>query len=165
MERKVKAGMSAMLIVGIILSAFGVGFLTAGIVVFVGSRDEVGKILLMVFGIVGLLALFAGLICLVKEIRKRSRQKKILENGNYVMAEFFDTQLDYHINVNGRCPYFARFRYQDAQGNVHIFKSRNMFIDPETLMKDNMVKVYVDGENYKYYYVDIDEIMPKVYEH
>lgn len=165
MEKKVKNGLSAMMIVGTVFTVLGAVFLAAGITLFAGGSGAGAEVFLMVFGIIGVLALIPGLVCLIKEMTKRSRQKKILENGNYVMAEFFDTQLNYHINVNGRHPYIARFRYQDAQGNVHIFKSRNLFINPETMIKDNMVKVYVDGDNYKYYYVDIDEIMPQIYEH
>ena len=55
--------------------------------------------------------------------------------------------------------------YKDGYGNVHIFKSRNLMFDPGEFLKDNMVRVYIEGENYKHYYVDIDEILPKVFEH
>ena len=165
MERKAKRGLSAMMIVGTVFTVLGAIFLIVGIYLFANTSGDEAKIFLLVFGIMGIIFLIPGIICLVYEITKRNRQKKLLENGNYVTAEFFDVEMNYSINVNSRHPYIARFRYQDAQGNVHIFKSRNLFINPETMMKDNMVKVYVDGENYKYYYVDIDEIMPKVYEH
>ena len=59
----------------------------------------------------------------------------------------------------------SQARYQDMYGNVHIFKSRDLYFDPTDLFKDQMVKVYVDGDNYKRYYVDIDEVLPNVIEY
>ena len=37
------------------------------------------------------------------------------------------------------------------------------FRDPELLGKK--VKVYVENDNFKHYYVDVDEILPKYVEH
>ncbi len=78
--------------------------------------------------------------------------------------DFFDVQRNYNVHIRGRSPYFVRCRYQDVRGNVHIFRSRSAFIEPQ-LLQDTKIKVYVDGENYKNYYVDIDEVIPTVYEH
>ena len=50
-------------------------------------------------------------------------------------------------------------------GTVHIFKSRYLYYNPESLLKNNAVRVYVDNNNYKKYYVDIDEVLPKVENH
>lgn len=56
-------------------------------------------------------------------------------------------------------------RYQDMEGNVHIFTSRCLYFNPEPLLQSPMVKVDVEGDNYKHYYVDIAEILPKVIRH
>ncbi|MBR5799162.1 MAG: phage holin family protein [Lachnospiraceae bacterium] len=164
-ERKMKTGFSARMIVGIVFSMMGAIFFGAGVFLLFMAPADIKLLFFLIFGGLGLVFLVIGVICLYLEGKKRSAQRKLFENGNYIEADFFDIDWDTTINVNGRHPYFARFRYQDPYGDVHIFKSRNMFINPDTLMTDRKVKVYVNGTDYKYYYVDIDEILPNVYEH
>lgn len=166
-KRKAKMGMGPMFIVGIIFTILGIGFLPMGIVLYFGLKEEtsVGFIFLCVFGGVGLLFLILGILFLVLEVRKRARCNELLNAGNYVMAEIMEISINYNVRVNDRYPYIVRCQYQDPNGNVHIFKSRNLYFNPETILKDRMVRVYVNGENYKYYYMDIDEVLPKVFEH
>lgn len=47
-------------------------------------------------------------------------------------------------------------------GNIHIFRSRNLSFDPTPPLTDQMVRVYVEGENFKHYYMDIDSVLPEV---
>lgn len=49
-----------------------------------------------------------------------------------------------------KCPYIYK--------PMLVFQSR-------TALQSPAVKVYVEGDNYKHYYVDIDEILPKVIRH
>lgn len=120
---------------------------------------------LAVFGGIGLLFLVIGLICLMMLVRQINRSNRLLREGNCIMAEVSEIRRNYNITLNGRYPYRVIGRYRDMYGNIHIFKSRNLFFNPDALLKDNMVKVYVDGDSFKYYYMDIDEILPKVVEH
>ncbi len=164
-NKKIKNGMNARLLVGIIFALIGAAFFAAGLILLFTVTNETKMLFFLIFGGIGLVFLILGIFFLCLEGKKRNAQQKLLENGYYVEADFFDIDWDTTVNVNGRHPYFARFRYQDEYGNVHIFKSRNMFINPDTLMADRKVKVYVNGTDYKYYYVDIDEILPNIYEH
>ena len=166
MERKSKTGLSALLIVGSIFTILGAVFLATGVIIYYALKEEEGAILfLLIFGGIGLLFFALGVIFLIVELKKKLRNDKLLRAGNYVMAEVLEVTLNYNVAVNRRHPYIVRCRYQDMYGNVHIFKSRDLFFDPTDLFKDQMVKVYVDGENYKHYYVDIDEVLPNVIEH
>ena len=166
MERKSKTGLSALLIVGSIFTILGAVFLATGVIIYYALKEEEGAILfLLIFGGIGLLFFALGVIFLIVELKKKLRNDKLLGAGNYVMAEVLEVTLNYNVAVNRRHPYIVRCRYQDMYGNVHIFKSRDLFFDPTDLFKDQMVKVYVDGENYKHYYVDIDEVLPNVIEH
>lgn len=166
MERKSKTGISALFIIGSVFAFLGAVFLSTGLIIYSALKEEEGVVLfLLIFGGVGLLFFVLGLIFLIMEFGKKFRNDKLLKSGNYVMAEIFEVELNYNVTVNMRHPYAVRCRYQDSYGNVHIFKSRNLLFDPTDLFKDQMVKVYVDGENYKNYYVDIDEILPNVIEH
>ena len=166
MERKSKIGPSALLIVGSVFTIVGASFLAIGLIIYYALKEEEGAILfLLIFGGIGLLFFALGVIFLIVELKKKLRNDKLLGAGNYVMAEVLEVTLNYNVAVNRRHPYIVRCRYQDMYGNVHIFKSRDLFFDPTDLFKDQMVKVYVDGENYKHYYVDIDEVLPNVIEH
>lgn len=166
MERKSKTGLSALLIVGSIFTILGAVFLATGVIIYYALKEEEGAILfLLIFGGIGLLFFVLGVIFLIVELKKKLRNDKLLGAGNYVMAEVLEVTLNYNVAVNRRHPYIVRCRYQDMYGNVHIFKSRDLFFNPTDLLKDRMVKVYVDGENYKHYYVDIDGVLPNVIEH
>ena len=165
MEKKIKSGFGARMLLGIIFGLMGAIFFLVGVTLVFVVPNEIKLLFFVIFGGIGLAFLIPGIIFLVLESKKKSAQKKLLENGYYIEADFFDIDWDTTVNVNGRSPYFVRFRYEDAQGNVHLFKSRNMFINPDTLLTDRKVKVYVNGTDYKYYYVDIDEILPNIYEH
>ena len=50
-------------------------------------------------------------------------------------------------------------------GCIHTFHSRNIFFYPAGMMKNNMVKIYTRPDNFKKYYMDIDEILPEVQMH
>ena len=79
--------------------------------------------------------------------------------------EVVDIAANINVNVNGRYPYYIIVQYVDPHGVRHIFKSPSLriFRDPELLGKK--VKVYVENDNFKHYYVDVDEILPKYVEH
>ncbi|MBD5475781.1 MAG: hypothetical protein HDR17_07345 [Lachnospiraceae bacterium] len=58
-------------------------------------------------------------------------------------------------------PYIVECRYHDAKGEEHTFYSRNLYFDPKPFLKQKMVKVYIQDEDFKPYYVDIDEVLEK----
>ena len=165
MERKAKTGPSALLIVGSVFTIVGAAFLAIGVITYFALKEDGIILFTLIFGGIGLLFFVLGLIFLIVVNRKMARNNKLLKEGNYVMAEIVEVSLNYNVTVNRRHPYIVRCRYQDMYGNVNIFKSRDLFFDPTDLLKDQMVKVYVDGENYKHYYVDIDEVLPNVIEY
>lgn len=111
----------------------------------------------------GAVLLIVGLLCL--EIRTRVRNNRLINSGQYIMAEISELTMNYTVSVNRSHPYIVICRYQDMYGNIHLFRSRNLFFDPVPLLKDQMVRVYVEGEDYKHYYMDIDEVLPKVIRH
>ena len=106
-----------------------------------------------------------GLVFLVIKIRRKQRCNRLLQSGSYIMAEIAETKINYNVRINGKSPYVVECQYWDMAGNVHIFKSRCLYFNPESLFKDRMVRVYVEGDNYKNYYVDIDEVLPRVIRH
>lgn len=165
MERKAKIGADALLIAGIVFSCVGALFLVIGIALSFSMNGKDAAVFLLAFGGIGLIFLVVGLIFLIVKIKKKLLCNRLLQSGNYIMAEISEVNVNYNVTINGRSPYVVECRYQDMAGNVHIFASRCLYFNPEPLLQSQMVKVYVEGDNYKHYYVDIDEILPKVIRH
>ena len=165
MERKAKTGISALLIAGIIFTCMGAIYLAVGICFHFFAVNEISLIFLYAFGGLGMLFFILGVIFLTLEIRKRLRFNRLLQSGNYITAEISEINLNYSVRINGRHPYVVVCRYQDMMGTIHLFKSRNLSFDPGTLFQGQTVKIYVDGEDFKHYYMDIDEVLPKIIQH
>lgn len=164
-ERKAKQGLSVCLIVGIVFTVMGAAYLGVGIFAFIREKGESDVLFQILFGGLGFVFLIAGLIFLFLEIRKRQRNNRLLRSGNYILAEISEIVWCTNIRVNSRHPYVAMCRYQDMEGNVHLFRSRYLYFDPEPLLKDRTVRVYVENGNFRHYYVDIDEVLPNVIRH
>ncbi len=160
-KRKAKRGMTALLMVSIIFSIIGIVYILVGS--FVGAQHISGDaaIFRIVFCGLGAILLVVGIICLCLEFSKRSRCNRLINSGQYIMAEISEITKNYAVRVNNRHPYVVICRYQDMYGNIHTFRSRNLNFDPASLLKDHMVRVYVEGENFRHYYVDIDEVLPE----
>jgi len=113
----------------------------------------------------GLLFFSLGLVFLITLGNQKKNARRLLENGNYVVAEIFDISQNYNVSVNNKHPFVVSCKYEAVDGTVHIFKSRYLYFNPEPLLKNNVVRVYVDNDNFKKYYVDIDEVLPTIVEH
>jgi len=98
-------------------------------------------------------------------LQKKKESQQLLDNGRYIHAEICEIVPNYTVRVNGKHPYVIHCKYEAMDGTIHIFKSRNLFFNPESLLKGTSVKVYMDGKNYKKYYVDIEEVLPKIEYH
>ena len=164
MDRKLKFDWNAFWIIGIIFTILGAIFTALGIVLYL-FVPEVGVIMLLCFGLCGMPFLLIGIIFLAQQAGKRRTAKKLLAEGNYVLAEIMEVSRNFNVNVNGRYPYVVRCKYEDSYGIVHIFRSRNLFFSPESLFRDSFVRVYVRKDNYRQYYVDIDGVLPQVENH
>ena len=164
MEKKARIGRSALLIIGIIYAALGGTFVILGTALAALLRDD-GLMIGLIFGGIGGIFLVLGIIFLVVEICKKKRSDALLASGHYVLGEVVDIAANINVNVNGRYPYYIIVQYVDPHGVRHIFKSPSLciFRDPELIGKK--VKVYVENDNFKHYYVDVDEILPKYVEH
>ena len=66
----------------------------------------------LIFGGTGLFFFLIGVIFLILHYNNKSSLKKIVDNGYYIMAEISNIDMNYNVNVNGRCPYVIYARYQ-----------------------------------------------------
>ena len=171
MERKVKMGLSAMMIVAITFIIVGGSFLPIGIFAGINlmSVDENFILFVVIFGGMGCLFLTLGIVFLGLEIKKRNLSNRLLAEGYYIYAEVLEVNQNFNVQYgNHGHPYVIKCGYTDETGTLHIFKSRNIIRYPGNDLIGQQVRVYLDRNdynNYKNYYLDIDEILPKVVEH
>lgn len=164
-QRKAKDGWSARLIAAIVFISIGILYIIIERVVGEESINGNAMVFRAAFGGLGVVLLAAGVLCLILEVRTRRRNNRLLNSGQYVLAEISEITMNYSIRINSRHPYIVKCRYQDMNGVVHVFKSRNLNFDPAPILRDQMVRVYVDGDDFRHYYMDIDSILPTVIEH
>ena len=83
MERKVKMGLSAMMIVAITFTILGVTFLPIGIIAGLGLMQVDGDFIVFVlmFSGLGSIFLILGVAFLIIEIKKRNRCNRLLAEG------------------------------------------------------------------------------------
>ncbi len=171
MERKVKMGLSAMMIVAITFTILGATFLPIGIIAGMGLMQVDGDFIIFVIMFAGLGSIFLilGVIFLILEIKKRNLCNRLLAEGYYIYAEVVDVNQNFNIQYgNHGHPYVVKCGYTDETGILHIFKSRNLTKYPGNNLVGQQVRVCLDRNdynNFKNYYMDIDEILPNVVEH
>lgn len=120
----------------------------------------IALILLSVFAILGVFGLgltIAGAVMLVSSGNKTKVQNNVLKRDFYVMADVQKIYKNRFVKYFGRFPWVVECTYQAPNGRIFTFKSRNLLFDPNKVIENNQVRVYVDPNNYANYYVDIDE--------
>ena len=171
-HNKPKFSLAATDIVGLIFAPLGLIFLIVGILVNMNADNRNvhvegdPRIFLATFGGVGGVFLVLGVAFLVLMIRRRMIHNRLFTQGHYIMAQVTSDMPNYNVRINGCCPYFAECSYTDPNtGILHLFRSRDIYFDPTAIAMDAMVPVYVDPDNFRHYYVDIDSVLPKVQRH
>lgn len=153
----------------IVMSVFGgmgaIFSILAGFFIAYREAEEDLGLVGIIFAIIGSAFLLVCMIILIISFSRKKKLERIVENGYYIIAEIGDIVQNYSINVNGRSPYVITARYQDSTGCIHTFRSRNIFYNPVGIMTNNMVKIYTRPDNFKLYYMNINEILPEVKMH
>ena len=109
----------------------------------------------------GLAFLVIGAVLLLLDLHRRKNIRFALDRGNYVTATAAAVSRITSIRVRHEHPYVLECHYTDpVTGEKHVYKSRYLYSDPSGLI-GREVRVYVDDYQDKYYYVDVDEILPK----
>lgn len=110
--------------------------------------------------ILGILILLDALAIdkLVMYILSVKTNKTLCLNGHFVMATLTKVQTVTSItlnSLNGEENYIIISRYI-KDGTEYIFKSKKLKNNPQELIQNNEVKVFVDKKNYKKYLVDVE---------
>lgn len=154
-QKKAKMGTSALLIFGIVYTVLGGLFAVMGIVLS-AALDE--SLFGLIFGGIGSIFLVLGLIFLYITHRRKARANALLAQGYYVWGQIMEFIPNFNVRVNGRHPFITLVRYIDSNGTAHVFRSASMPVYPDLALIGHQVKVYVERDNFKHYYVDLAEI-------
>lgn len=109
----------------------------------------------LVFTLVG-----AGMV-LFGVLRGRSKAY-LAKHGTEVLAKFSSVEQNTSLTVNGRNPFRIVCQWQHPQtGDLHVFRSGNLWFDPSNHIERDTVPVLVNESNLKRYWVDTS-FLPKL---
>lgn len=165
MEPKVAGDKGAVFILGIVYALLGGIFVVVGVILAAVLYKQEARMVGIIFASIGSVFLILGIILLVLRTRKKKIAERLVDGGKYLWAEVIELAPNYNVRVNNRHPYVARARYVDGNGTVHIFKSHNLYGYVDESVLHQQVKVYIEDNSFKKYYMDIEVVLPKVEEH
>ena len=164
---KRKMGWTAFGIIGFIFTPMGSLFLLLGALMWnskavswKNTNDPV--IFQAVFGGLGLLFAGMGLAFLFADLRRRYLQRRAYEGGNCVEAEILGTSTISNMNTPSGHPCMLECAWTDANGVVHVYKSRYLYTNVSKLLKSKTVPVYIDRYNENVGFVDVDAVLPEI---
>lgn len=110
--------------------------------------------------VMGIIFSCVGIIPLIRTVRNKTRKKKVRNTGRALYATVDEIMYNTSLTLNGRHPYVIYCSYRDDYRNiVYRFKSENLWVNPEPyLTAGSTIKVYVEENNYKNYYVDTESM-------
>lgn len=156
------------LVVGGVLTLAGCVFLGAGVwmsqnmdYVYSHGTGDVGA-LPYIMAVIGIPQVLGGLFLFASSGKEERKRKRLLANGEYILAQVTDIVPDYTVRINRFPTHKVECIYTDPlSGRQQKFYSKNFTYDPRGQLTTNVLRVYVDKsrDNYKDYYVDIDSAL------
>lgn len=150
----------------IIFSVFliaGLPHLIPGIILMVlniNDLDSAGMFVGLILTIIGFVFSATGGIGLYVIFSKRKTNAQLKANGTRISADYVETIVNESVHVQYRHPYNIICEWNNpADGKKYIFRSGNIWFNPENMIKENCLNkfdVYYDEKNIKKYVVDID---------
>ena len=164
---KKKWGWSVYGIIGFIFSPIGALFVFLGAVLgrsksvsWKGPDDPL--IFLWIFCGVGGLFLVLGLIFLGIDLRRRRLLRRAYESGNCVEAEILGVVEQRNVNMPQGSPRMLEAAWADADGVVHVYRSRYLYTNVSKLLKTDKIPVWIDRYNENIGFVDVDAVLPEI---
>ena len=104
----------AMRLIPMIFTVIGVVFLgVAAVSWFAVPEDrETAMVLTMVFGFIGTIFTFLGVVLLVTMRNPEKKRRRLMETGERVMARVVDIEKNHSLQVNGRYPWRLICQYE-----------------------------------------------------
>lgn len=120
------------------------------------------KIIMIVFTSVGGIFIIAGFIMMFSNIKNINNKKTLMKTGKKINTKFLEVRINRNYSVNNHHPFRIYTNYLDeTTQSIYEFKSENIWKNPTEIiqfLRKESFTVYVKGNNYKKYYMDISEI-------
>lgn len=117
-------------------------------------------------GLMGIVFFCVGGGITIGNFLKNKRYKELIEGGRYCMATIDSIDWNRNYTVNGQHPYVIYCSCHDEYSDIiYKYKSDNIWYDPSPILETRGItelKVYIDRNDPKKYYVDISVIEDKV---
>jgi hypothetical protein len=121
-------------------------------------------VLPLIFSGLGTVFFSIGIVPFALTRRVRRRDEWLRTNGRHIQADFERVELNRNLRVNGESPYRIICQWLDPTTNkVHVFRSHNLWYDPEKYISAKTLDVIVDPNNLRRYVVDT-AFLPKLAE-
>lgn len=146
-------------LIGAIFLPLGALMVLAGIITAVATGEW---LFLLAFGSSGLPFLIVGIVFICIVSAKKRKKARLLENGRRIYTRFNTVDYNYAVRINYAHPRIVLSSYEDPSGKIYMFKSENLKFDPTEYLQGKQIPVYVDGDNFKKYYMDLDSVLPEI---
>jgi hypothetical protein len=94
--------------------------------------------------------------------RAAERAKYLRRHGMPVQTEYQSVEINTTLRVNGRHPWRIVTQWKNpTSGELHLFRSANLWFDPTTHINTQQITVYLDRRNPKRYHMDT-AFLPKL---
>ena len=165
MDRKIKHGLSAKLLISIIFGILGIVYICTSIPMFIFDSFDSVWVLPVIFCVLGIVFIAVAAVLAFVELKKRWQIDRMLQENRYLWGEVAEITQNLNIRINSRHPYVVTVRCQDRMGQIHTFRSRNILHYVDRAIMGKQVKVYYADDSFKVYYVDSDPLLPNIIHH
>ena len=118
---------------------------------------------IIVGGLGTIFLLIGGGIFLAPKLKNR-KNEYLKEQGSPIESEFQSVAFNTTVSVNGRNPFQVITQWKNpSTSEIQIFKSDNLWYDPTEHIQNKRIRVFIDRNNPKKYYVDLS-FLPKIAE-
>lgn len=123
------------------------------------------ELLILLLPFIGLIFLLIGGTNIFKIISNKKKKERLIKTGIKIEATYIETNTNFNLRVLGRNPSNIICEYDDpVSNNTYKFKSERLWYDPSLYISDCEIEtftVYVNKNDMKDYYVDIEELIDK----
>lgn len=130
----------------------------------IGTKS--GNLLFLMFPGFGLIFSGIGMSGLIVRRKKKRLEKRLRAEGRRILADYRGTVVNTSYTINGAHPYNVLCEWDNFEDNKkYLFKSKNIWFNPENIILERNITtlpVYLDPQNIKKYYVDVDFLTENV---
>ena len=114
MDRKIKHGLSAKLLISIIFGILGIVYICTSIPMFIFDSFDSVWVLPVLFCVLGIVFIAVAAVLAFVELKKRWQIARMLQENRYLWGEVTEITVNYAITINRRHPYVLLVQYRDG---------------------------------------------------